>query len=350
VEKAIFDYIFMSLTNENPLKQSIKRLIPFWLLLGIIAMSLLSLVSFVSGNLVLELLSHFKFQYLGLSFLLFCCLAITRKKSLILIGLFCLALNLTEIANWYIPEAGFINSYTGNLRILSSNVNIKNSNYSKVISFVRKERPDIAIIMEVNEAWIKQLESITELLPYSVTSTKSNPDKLGIAVYSKLPLEKTSVKFFGTSTNPSILGDLKINGSVVSLIATHPPPPFKPALFQVRNQHLDEMSQYIQQLKNPVVMAGDLNITMWSPYYRKFVKETKLRNSRKGFGVLPSWPRKASYSHYSKIPPLLSFLLSIPIDHCLISPEIKVSNIRTGVNVNSDHLPLIIDLVIPKAQ
>ncbi|HAA33462.1 MAG TPA: endonuclease/exonuclease/phosphatase [Cyanobacteria bacterium UBA8553] len=339
----------MNLINKSSLKQSVQRLIPFCLLLGIIAMSLLSLVGYIGWYLVLELLSHFRFQYLLISFILFGCIALTRQKSLILIGLFCLALNLTEIADWYIPEVG-INSATGNLRVLSSNINIKNSHYSKVISFVKKERPDIAIIMEVNEAGIKQLSSLNEILPYSVTSTKSHPDQLGIVVYSKLPLDNTSVKFFGTSTNPSILADLKINGQVISLIATHPPPPFKPALFQVRNQHLDEMSQYVQQLKNPVVLAGDLNITMWSPYYRKFVSQTKLRNSRKGFGVLPSWPMKANYSHYSKIPPLLSSLVAIPIDHCLISPGLKVSNIRTGENVNSDHLPLIIDLVIPKAQ
>jgi endonuclease/exonuclease/phosphatase (EEP) superfamily protein YafD len=43
-------------------------------------------------------------------------------------------------------------------------------------------------------------------------------------------------------------------------------------------------------------------------------------------------------------------LLSIPIDHCLISPDIKVVNIRTGPNVGSDHRPLITDLIIPEKK
>jgi endonuclease/exonuclease/phosphatase family metal-dependent hydrolase len=103
-------------------------------------------------------------------------------------------------------------------------------------------------------------------------------------------------------------------------------------------------------VNNPVVIAGDLNITMWSPYYKRFISKTGLRNARQGFGILPSWPVKTTYPHYSKIPPFMSWLISIPIDHCLISPELKVSKIRTGANVNSDHLPLIIDLVIPKEK
>ncbi|ELR98939.1 hypothetical protein GLO73106DRAFT_00027820 [Gloeocapsa sp. PCC 73106] len=37
-------------------------------------------------------------------------------------------------------------------------------------------------------------------------------------------------------------------------------------------------------------------------------------------------------------------LNSIPIDHCLISPEIKVTSIYTGADTGSDHRPLIINL------
>ncbi len=83
---------------------------------------------------------------------------------------------------------------------------------------------------------------------------------------------------------------------------------------------------------------------MWSPYYKSFVRQTGLRNARQGFGILPTWPSKSSLS---PVPATIAPLLSIPIDHCLISPKIKVVNIRTGPNVDSDHLPVITDLVIP---
>ncbi len=200
-------------------------------------------------------------------------------------------------------------------------------------------------MLENIEAWIKPLNSLNDLLPYSIFEANP-PGILGIAVYSKLPLKNASIHFFGLHKNPSILANLNINGQDISLIAIHPPPP-KPVSFQDRNKQLDEISQYVKSLSNPVVMIGDFNTTMWSHYYKKLVSDTGLRNASKGFGIIPTWPRATTYSAYSRIPSAILWLLSVPIDQCLISPEIKVLKIRSGVNVGSDHLPLIADLMIP---
>ena len=335
----------MRLTNESTQHKPVKSLITYLLLLGLVGTTLLSLVGNFGWNIFLELTSHFQLQYLIISFLLFCLLSLSRKKSLILIGLLCVALIMVEILPWYIPQSGLKAERTERMRVFLSNVNTQNQNYSKVISLVREEQPDIAVFIEVTDTWVKQLESLRDILPYFIS--KANSDDYGLVVFSQIPLNNTSIKFFGNNKRPSILADLAIKGKVISLIATHPPPPVKPAWFQSRNNQLDEISQYIQHLKNPVLMVGDLNITMWSPYYKRFVYQTGLRNARQGFGVLPSWPIKETHS---QIPPALSLLLSIPIDHYLISPEIKVVNIRTGPNVGSDHRPVITDLLIPETK
>lgn len=331
----------MHLFNRN---NPTINLISYFSLLVIASTTLLSLISSFSRHLLLDLFSHFKLQYLILNALLFGCLLINRQRLFLIIGLFCLSIIATEIVPWYIPQTGMPGNNSANLRILSSNVNIKNQNYSKLLSLVRQEKPDVAVFMEVNQPWLKQLDSLKEILPYSISN--DNSDSLGIAVYSKWQLENASINSFGIPTNPSILTNLTINEQVISLIATHPPPP-KPGLFEARNQQLSEIGEYIKSLSNPKVIVGDINTTMWSPYYKRLVSNTELRNARQGFGILPTWPRKTNYSPYSKIPSFLLGLLSIPIDHCLISPEIKVVNTRTGANVNADHLPLITDLVIP---
>ncbi len=75
----------------------------------------------------------------------------------------------------------------------------------------------------------------------------------------------------------------------------------------------------------------------------KLVNETGLRNARLGKGILPTRTKKIKSF---KIPPALFWLISIPIDHCLISQEFTVTGIRRGPDVGADHLPLITDLAI----
>ena len=93
------------------------------------------------------------------------------------------------------------------------------------------------------------------------------------------------------------------------------------------------MSTYIKLLPNPKIVVGDLNVTMWSPYFTELLEESNLLNARKGYGVVASWP--------TQFPPLM-----IPIDHCLTSPDIQVKEIRLLGNIGSDHLPIMLRLVI----
>ncbi|MCL6436393.1 MAG: hypothetical protein K6T90_19735 [Leptolyngbyaceae cyanobacterium HOT.MB2.61] len=73
------------------------------------------------------------------------------------------------------------------------------------------------------------------------------------------------------------------------------------------------------------------------------VNEIGLPNARLGKGILPTWTTKIKSF---KIPPALFWLISIPINHCLLSREFTVTGIRAGPNVGADHLPLITDLAI----
>jgi endonuclease/exonuclease/phosphatase (EEP) superfamily protein YafD len=289
---------------------------------------------------LLELLSHFRLQYFLLNLVLLLLLFLTRRKTAILIALFCVALLSTPILPWYNPLSR--SSAAGELRVLTANINTKNRSYEKVLTMVREENPDIAVFLEVDDVWVAQLQHLKDILPYEFG--QANPYNLGIAVYSRLPLEDAAIDFFGTSENPSILTNLTVEGKAISLVATHPLPPVRRSFFHSRNLQLDQIGQYVQQLETPVVLLGDLNITMWSPYYKRFARNTGLQNARRGFGVLPTWPMPGTYG---VLPDLLHRLLQIPIDHCLVSSEVKVAAIHTGRDVDSDHLPLIADLVIP---
>lgn len=286
-------------------------------------------------NLYFELTSHFRLQYLILAACAIPLLLLLRvKKAWLAVCGFCLVVNLAEILPWYLPQPN-INSVSSTstqpLRVLVANVLSSSQRYQEVISFIRAEKPDLAVLIEVNSTWTRELEAIEDILSHAIVHPRE--DNFGIAIYSNLPLEDATAKEFGLKNIVSILATIAVNGQKLSIVATHPVPPIGTTLFSKRNQHLAELASYIQQQQNPTIAFGDFNTTMWSPYYKSFIRTTGLRNSRSGFGIQPTWP--------TQFP-----LLFIPLDHCLVSPSITVVNSRTGSNIGSDHLPLIADLAM----
>ena len=83
----------------------------------------------------------------------------------------------------------------------------------------------------------------------------------------------------------------------------------------------------------PVVLAGDLNVTMWSPHYIDFIRTSGLTNARDGYGIGGTWP---------SIP-----LLGLPIDHILTTKGSWIGDFRVHSGVGSDHLPVSVELTFP---
>lgn len=309
------------------------------------AIALLSLFAYGTSHygwrIYLELFSHFQVQYLVLALLLLGCLVLLRHKGLMLIGLFLCTLLSMQVLPWYAPPKRLLTDVhaDADLRVFIANLNTQNTRYEDVLDIVRSEQPNVAIFMEVDQAWKETFDTLVDILPYS--SGQTNPFNLGLLVYSDIPLNDTHIEFFGTENNTSVVTQLTVQNQPITLIATHPVPPVRPGLFQSRNRQLDLIIQYLEPIQNRVILAGDLNITMWSPYYRRLENFTGLHNARNGFGILPTWPTPVIYQH---IPGWFTSLFLIPIDHCLLSADWNVSNIRTGAETGSDHRSLVVDL------
>lgn len=311
-----------------------------WLVLGAIgAIAFFAhLTAYYGWRIYLELFSHFQVQYFVASLLLLGILLLLRRLELVVIGLFFCATLALPILSWYwFPQR--LPFTEADLRVLIANVNTQNRSYSKVLDVVRSQQPDVAIFIEVDEVWKAQLNTLSDLFPYSFG--QSHPYNLGLLVYSNQALENSRIEIFGTDGNVSIVTQLTVANEPVTLLATHPLPPVRVSFFHSRNRQLDLISQYLAGVNHHVILAGDLNATMWSPYYRRLVSRTGLINARKGFGILPTWPTRGTYSG---LPGSLTSLLLIPIDHCLISAGLATTNIYTGGDTGSDHRPLIVDL------
>lgn len=278
-----------------------------------------------------DLFSHFRLQYLGACVLLLLILAVLGEKTYALLLLLGVALNGIVIVPWYLP----VDSTPGKtqLKVVHANVLAKNINYAALSDFLHSADPDVVFLQEFNFAWLEGTQGLRKHWPY--VETQARDGNFGIAVFSKLPLEKAEAFDSPPLNHPSLEVSLIVNDTPVTMFSTHPMIPLGRNLFDARNQQMDHIAERVQQRMRHkgghVVLLGDFNASMWDRHYRQLEENTGLRNARKGFGLAPSWP---------------TFLLPamIPIDHVLVSADIAVLDHRLGNRIGSDHVPLVVTL------
>ncbi|MBC7929489.1 MAG: endonuclease/exonuclease/phosphatase family protein [Rubrivivax sp.] len=224
---------------------------------------------------------------------------------------------------------------THSLRLLLSNVNYENTRYAELASLIESESPDVIVLQEVTTGWLDALKPSAARYPFTRWRAEET-DGSGIALLSRIPFEESDVAFVGRGDRPGIVARLRVGGAPLSLFAIHPHAPLRPKHFGYRNEQLLAAAEQARSLPAPKIFVGDLNTTPWSPYFGRVLAESGMVDARKGFGLLPTWPV------WNRTP-----LLMLPLDHCFVSPDIRIENIRTGPNIGSDHLPVIIDLALP---
>ncbi len=278
----------------------------------------------------LELLAHFKLQYLIITS--FCAGIFMLLKSFKCASALLLAalINATFVVPWYFTDS---TSSSANIQteltILHSNVLSSNERFDDFIKLINQQNPDLFVMQEVNQRWLTEINTLKQTYPHQLSIPRN--DNFGIALFSKRPF--TSIQQFdsGSWQLPSIKANLSVAGHTITVITTHPLPPIGEAYFDARNEHINEIADFSRNHQGPLIVIGDFNITMFSNDYSTLTKDTHLRNARQGFGLLPTWPTQ-----------LLPFM--IPIDHCLVSPHFTVKDISVGHDIGSDHLPLVVTL------
>ena len=276
-----------------------------------------------------ELFSHFRLQYFVISVFLLAVFTFLRHYiyigSLAVIAVF----NATFVLPWYFAEPAAVAG--GPLKLLHANVYSNNTEYERLVDLVAAESPDMIFLQEMTPEWVAGLASLLEDYPYAYAEPRI--DNFGIAAFSKIPFDSIQHIESPPLGYPTILATIIINGKQLSIISSHPTNPLGQKMYDARNEQLQSIAGLVDQLAGEVILLGDLNASVWDNHLRQLEDSTGLRNVREGFGVLPSWPT------------FLPFAM-IPIDHALVSTGIAVTDVRTGQKIGSDHLPLVVTLVL----
>jgi endonuclease/exonuclease/phosphatase (EEP) superfamily protein YafD len=179
--------------------------------------------------------SHFRLQYLlGLGACLVL-LALLRDWPFLVLAGACFAVNAAELAPCYVPiprEASRTDA--PRLTLLCANVHNLNSEHERFLDLVRRVKPDVLIVVEATPAWVAALEAVIAEYPYSTMQTREDP--FGIALYSRVPLDEAKVVTYGSAGVPSIVATLELGGEPVTIVATHPVPPFGSMYWRLRGE------------------------------------------------------------------------------------------------------------------
>jgi endonuclease/exonuclease/phosphatase (EEP) superfamily protein YafD len=280
---------------------------------------------------VLDLSTHFRVQYLAAATALLALAALRRQwlACAVLVA----AGAVSALPVWpYLPLTALAATPAPSgapLKVLSVNVSFRQFAARHLLEIIGAEAPDVLLVVEFTPHAQRVLADLDKQFPYRFALPAEGP--YGIAIWSRYALD--SVAAFQLSRVPAI--DARVLGpsGPFRFLGVHLSAPTQARRAALRNEQLALLAKYRAKIAEPVIVAGDFNITPYSPYYAEWLAETALTDSRHGRSLSVSWP--------TSLP-----MLGVPIDHVAVSKEVTILGHHRLPNFNSDHFGIVAELVV----
>lgn len=126
---------------------------------------------------------------------------------------------------------------------------------------------------------------------------------------------------------------LDVEGQLLTVYALHTHPPTQAWSLKARNEALSWVGARVAASDGPVLVLGDLNTSAFSPFFRRWVRDSGLHCPSPWTCATGTWPAPWR--------PLLT-----PIDHVLAKGALRVQSLKRGPATGSDHYPLQAELTL----
>jgi endonuclease/exonuclease/phosphatase (EEP) superfamily protein YafD len=278
---------------------------------------------------ILELMTHFRLQYLAAQLLVLgVCLALRHwRTSAALLPL--LALNANAVYA-YRPSSPPLPLGDASFTVMTANLSSRTTEYTAFIEQASAAAPDVLVLVEFDHDWQESLAGLAADYPHAVLAPRR--DNFGIALFTKLPILEQRV--FDLRSSKALDARLRLpDGRTMRLIAVHLRPPLNRQLAAERDAQLTVLAELAARIDEPLIITGDFNLTPYSPAFDAFTARAGVRDTRAGRGWGITWP---------------TFLpaAGIPIDHCLVSEHLGAGELRRGRAFGSDHYPILTTLFL----
>ena len=276
----------------------------------------------------------------ALAILLLFYMALAGWRGIVVTALALAALGVQLWTLWpYQPLAGQMVAQTprcaddGRLRILSTNVLRDNQDPGQVIAMIRANAPDIALLMETDEGWDRDLALLREDFPHVMKDIPADAAFFGMHVFSRFPLENARFAYPFDADTPMFVGDVAHPRGTVEFIGVHPRPPQRGQSSAQRDATVLTAAQIARDSDAPTIVAGDYNATPWNDTARLAMRVGELLDPRQGRGPLVSFDAHSSWMKW-------------PLDQILWQAGPGLLDFRILPGVGSDHYPVLADLCL----
>ncbi|HSD73271.1 MAG TPA: endonuclease/exonuclease/phosphatase family protein [Steroidobacteraceae bacterium] len=283
-----------------------------------------------------DLFSHFRPQYVAGGLVLALVLARARKAGWAVAAFAIAAINTIPIVPLYLAPAEAAQAVPGrSLRLMAFNIFGFNHDHERVLNYLRRELPDVLVLLEVTPEWVPVVRELAAQYPHQWIN--AGDDATGIAMMSRERPSAAATLNLAQRGVASYLLTFGDEGAALSVLGTHLSWPLGPRASATRNRQLEGIAQLARASTHPLVVMGDLNITPFSSHFTQTLRDGGLRRCVPGVGLMPTWPAR-----------VLPFY--IQIDHCLASAGVLAWNFRTGEYLGSDHYPISVEVAVKEGM
>ncbi|MEP3115442.1 endonuclease/exonuclease/phosphatase family protein [Nisaea sp.] len=212
------------------------------------------------------------------------------------------------------------------IRVVSLNLHHIYADAERVADFITEAAPDVITLQEVSLQPPEVIRRLQKEYPHQLICPYRRSS--AIAVLSRTPFTTTGC----LNDHRLAWAAVERNDRQVTVSSLHLRWPFpSPQAAQI-----SALSVAWSKLGTPLVLTGDFNAAPWSHAVQEVA-----RNS--GTKVLPGLRRSYTWGEN-----WLGSAMALPIDHVLATPTLNVTRTALGPHVGSDHLPLIVDIEMPR--
>ena len=231
--------------------------------------------------------------------------------------------------------AGLDTCDTGNsFTLLIANVRKRNEDAGAFFDLVEAADPDLLLIMETDDWWDRNLQSLDEVFPEKMQFIPEGHGAFGMHVFSRLPLIDPEFQFLFEGYTPTAVTGVELHsGAVVRFVGVHPHPPLawsQPTT--LRDASLLKAALLAgSSASATIVVAGDFNSVPWEPVTRRAARIGGLLDPRIGRGIHPTFSAD-------------SLLISWPLDQILFQEAFGLLDFSVLPAFGSDHYPVMANL------